>query len=94
MFKQYEIHILDELEKKYKSCPESYLHDYFTGNNIQWLRNHILNDFIPYTSCQMDLIIQEQKAEINRLEDKIIAQDTVIKDLKKILKEIAKGGMI
>jgi len=71
MCKADEIAIIDRLEKEYLTCPDNYLYKYFTGRNIQWLRNKIKNDFFPTLPCDMEIKIMEQNTEIERLKTEL-----------------------
>ena len=83
MCKNDEIAIIDRLEQEYLTCPDNYLHDFFTGQNVEWLRNKIQDDFFPPEPWKMECRIVNQDIEIKNLRDQLgdlRAREKVIND--------------
>ena len=83
MSKSDEIAIIDKLEQEYSQCPDNYLHDFFTGQNVEWLRNKIQDDFFPPEPWKMECRIVNQDIEIKNLRDQLgdlRAREKVIND--------------
>lgn len=81
MTKVDEIAVINYLEKKYLKCPDNYLYDYFTGQNAEWLRQKIKDDFIPPLPYKMEteieslqLKIRELKNQVEEVEDKLLCK--------------------
>ena len=83
MCKNDEIAIIDKMEQEYLTCPDNYLHDFFTGQNVEWLRNKIQDDFFPPEPWKMECRIVNQDIEIKNLRDQLgdlRAREKVIND--------------
>jgi len=71
MAKDEEIKFLDKVCIAYMQAPDNYLYDFFTGENCNWLKNHIRSDFFPPLPWKMEVKLSEKQFEIDRLKAQV-----------------------